>query len=91
MKTVASISLDKKFFGEGVTVNPQNTSEFLVLTWKENTIFSFNNNLEIKSTQALWTGMEEGWGITHIDSKIYASDGTSTLTVVDSKTFETDY
>ena len=90
IKPVSSVSIDKEYFCEGVTTNPQNHTEFLVLTWRENTIFTFTNNLEMKNKQPLWNGLQEGWGMTHIDAKIYASDGTSTLTVVDSTTFETD-
>ena len=41
------------------------------------------------STQSLWSGAEEGWGITSIQKLLYVSDGTSDLTVVDSGTMAT--
>lgn len=56
------------------------------MTWKENTVFSYDLNLKLLFTRRLWTGVAEGWGLTTTESMLLVSDGSSFITKVDSST-----
>ena len=60
-----------------------------MLTWKENTVFRFNAQLDLIETIPLFSGVREGWGITSIDNFLYISDGSEYLTKVDATSMET--
>lgn len=87
---VQEVSIDKKFFGEGMT--HYKTSEgddmFVVLTWKEGTAFIYDQNLNLIESFKYQTETGEGWGITYnTDSgQIIASDGSEHLYIFDLST-----
>lgn len=88
--------LDDKYFGEGLS--PRNKDEFLVLTWKERTVFRFNRSdlAQNQETFTLPESINEGWGITADESIVsdqgnyvlYISDGTDRIFKMDGDTFE---
>lgn len=76
-KVTAKAPLDRQYFGEGVT---RWREEILQLTWRENVImrwnFSEKKGFTLKATLP-WKG--EAWGITHGDSSLWISDGSSSI------------
>ena len=86
--------MDKQYFGEGLS--PRNPSEFVVLTWRENTVFVLNRqSLAMTDRYPFPEGLREGWGVTAIeeagdmDYVLYMSDGTSKIYAVDGATMTT--
>lgn len=51
-----------------------------VLTWREKKVFVFDKELKNKE-ELPWK--RQGWGITHNDTHLFISDGSSTIYVVD--------
>lgn len=77
-KTIAKTDLDKRYFGEGITVVGP---DILQLTWKSGTVFRYR--LDDLSLVAQYQINGEGWGITHNDSSIINSDGSEYLSYRD--------
>ncbi len=75
--------LSPQVFGEGVTVF---NDSIYVLSWRERTCFVYGLDFLAKG-EILYEG--EGWGLTHDDTNLILSDGTSTLRFVDPKTLKT--
>jgi glutamine cyclotransferase len=75
--------LSDEFFGEGITIYGD---EIIQLTWQSNIGFVYDKN----SFELLreFNYSTEGWGITHDETRLIMSDGTSTLHFLDRQTFE---
>lgn len=73
-KIERKISLDKKYFGEGITILNDTIYQ---LTWKEKTVFAYTLN-DFKKVKEFRIDTE-GWGITHNGQELIVSDGTSNL------------
>ena len=83
-KTIGQkIKLDATFFGEGVTIFD---GKIFQLTWQENKVFVYDVKTLKKIGEHNWP--YEGWGLTHNDSSLIVSTGSSNLYFVDPKTFE---
>lgn len=82
-KALQEIQLDKKYFGEGVTILNDTVYQ---LTWKEKTVFVYTlkDFKKIKEFQI----NAEGWGLTTDGKQLIASDGSSTLYYYDPSTFK---
>lgn len=84
------IQLPAEVFGEGVTVW-QDT--ILQLTWRNGYLITYDaNTLRRTGTVRLRdidSSLREGWGITHDNKNLIISDGSSTLRIVDPKTYRT--
>ena len=76
------ITLDKKFFGEGMTIL---NNKIYQLTWKEHTGFVY----DLKTYKELrqFTYKTEGWGITHDGTNLIMSDGSNQLHYMDTVNF----
>ncbi|AWH86212.1 glutamine cyclotransferase [Flavobacterium album] len=83
------ISLDGKYFGEGVTIF---NNKVYQLTWKEGTGFIYNpDNLQKEKDFAYFKDVQ-GWGLTHDDKYLYMSDGSEKIYKLDPVTLkEVDY
>lgn len=58
------------------------------MTYREDKAFKFNlDTLSIEQTFDMPNEMIEGWGLTHDDQNLYASDGTEYIYVIDPNTF----
>ena len=77
------ISLDKKYFGEGVAILNDTVYQ---LTWKEKTVLVYT--LKEFSKVKEFTINTEGWGLTTDGKNLIASDGSSTLYYYDPATFK---
>ncbi len=81
-KIEKSVSLDKKYFGEGITILRDTIYQ---LTWQEKTVFVYTLNDFKKIKEFLFN--TEGWGITTDGKQLIVSDGSSDLYYYDPSTF----
>ena len=72
-KIEKSISLDDKYFGEGISILHDTVYQ---LTWKEKTVFLYDLNFKKLKEIPFNT---EGWGITNDGKQLIVSDGSSNL------------
>jgi len=83
-KVLQIYELPAQYFGEGITVFKDT---IIQLTWKSNLGFTYDrDSFELLRDFAYTT---EGWGITHDGERLFISDGTSTLHILDPETFST--
>lgn len=75
--------LPRHEFGEGIAIVG---SELFQLTWMENTahVYDLVSQKEVRTLR--YPG--EGWGLTSHEGKLYLSDGSATIRVVDPATFK---
>lgn len=76
------IRLANPYFGEGITVF---NGKIYQLTWEEHKVFVYDALSLKKIKEFSWP--YEGWGLTHNDSALIVSTGTSNLYFVDPNTF----
>lgn len=76
------VRLPRTEFGEGITLLGDRIYQ---LTWTSNTVHVYDRRSFEKVADFRYTG--EGWGLTTDGTKLYMSDGTSTIRVVDPATF----
>ena len=66
---------DTSIFGEGITIFKDKLYQ---LTWTNNKVFVYNlNNLNVPIKTLPWS--REGWGLTHDNSRLIVSDGSSNI------------
>jgi glutamine cyclotransferase len=80
-KVLQNQPLDPKYFGEGLTLWGD---QLIQLTWKSHTGFVYDKT-SFKLLKTFSYPME-GWGLTHDDTRLIMSDGTSTLYFLDPTT-----
>ena len=82
-KVVKKIDLNKRYFGEGMTIF---NDDLFFLTWKANKGFIYNlETLELKN-EFSYNKSKEGWGLTHSQTELIKSDGTSKIWFLDPNT-----
>lgn len=81
-KVLLSVSLDARYFGEGVTILGNSIYQ---ITWQEHTGFVYD--LATMQYQRSFQYIQEGWGLTDNEEHLIMSDGTAVLRFVDPKTF----
>ena len=82
-KVIKKIDLNKRYFGEGMTIF---NDDLFFLTWKANKGFIYNlETLELKS-EFSYNKSKEGWGLTHSQTELIKSDGTSKIWFLDPNT-----
>ena len=79
---LASVDLEPKFFGEGIT---QHGDDIWQLTWQEHTAIKRDARTLKEITRVEYPG--EGWGLCAQDDALVMSDGTAKLRVLDPATF----
>ncbi len=81
-KVDKSMQLTGQYFGEGITVLD---NQIFQLTWKEGVCFVYDT----QTLKPLGTHRyaNEGWGLANDGEHLYLSDGSSTIRVLDPKTF----
>jgi len=82
-KTLKLISLADDFFGEGITIFGD---KIIQLTWQSQKGFVYDKDSFDMLEEFTYRG--EGWGITHDGNRLIMSNGSATLTFLDSETFE---
>jgi glutamine cyclotransferase len=82
-KVTEQIKLEDKYFGEGITVLKDKIYQ---LTWEENTGFVYDaKTFKLEKTFSFET---EGWGITNDGEKLYMSDGSEKIYILDPVTLK---
>ena len=82
-KVLQKIDLDKRYFGEGMTVV---NNQIFFLTWKSNKGFVYNLETFDLENEFSYNKSKEGWGLTHSDSELIKSDGSSKIWFLDPST-----
>ncbi len=81
-KVLKSISLDKKYFGEGITLWEGN---IIQLTYTSGEGFVYEKNTFNKLSEFRYS--TEGWGLTHDGENLIMSDGSSIIRFLDPDSF----
>jgi len=84
-KVVKKIDIDKKYFGEGMTIV---NDKIIWLTWQKNIGFVYNLSDFSFIKNFNYTNSKEGWGLTHNEVSLIKSDGTERLWFLDSETLK---
>jgi len=82
-RVLKSISLDEKYFGEGITVVG---SDVHWITWQEETGFVYDARTLEKKGTFRYPG--QGWGLTTHGKQVVMSDGTSLIKWRNSQTYK---
>ncbi|WP_153799590.1 glutaminyl-peptide cyclotransferase [Foetidibacter luteolus] len=82
-KASQAIDLDKKIFGEGITIL---NDKIYQLTWKEHKVFVYDTKTFKKLQEFEWP--YEGWGITHNGKELIISTGSNSIYFVEPATFK---
>lgn len=80
-KIEKSVKLNEKYFGEGLELID---GQLYQLTWLEGVCFVYDTNLK-KIKEFYYQG--EGWGLARGDDRLYFSNGSDVVSVLDPKTF----
>ena len=82
---IEQIKLEDKYFGEGITVLKDKIYQ---LTWQEKTGFVYDaKTFKLEKTFSFET---EGWGITNDGEKLYMSDGTEKIYILNPETLKVE-
>jgi len=81
-KVLKQHSLDRKYFGEGITVLGDSIYQ---LTWREQTAFKYERDTFKELERFSYEG--EGWGLTHNGKSLIMSDGTADIRFIDPEDF----
>jgi glutamine cyclotransferase len=79
----ALINAGKSYFGEGMTFF---AGKLYQMTWREHRVFVFDHNM--RKLPEL-SNPREGWGLTHDDKELIASDGSARLYFLSPEDFST--
>ena len=82
-EVMKELSLEDKYFGEGIALLD---GLIYQLTWREGECFVYDSETFEKVGSFLYAG--EGWGLTTDGEKLYMSDGSSKIKVLDPENFE---
>ncbi|NAS30852.1 glutaminyl-peptide cyclotransferase [Flavobacteriaceae bacterium R38] len=74
------IDLDNTYFGEGITIL---NDKIYQLTWQNNKGFVYNLSNFEKTGSFVYGKSAEGWGLCNDGQKIYKSDGTEKIWILD--------
>ena len=84
-KTLSEINISNKYFAEGLTIM---NDKIIQLTWRERIGLVYNlENLELID-KFNYNESLEGWGLCNDSSKIFKSDGTEKIWILDPNTYK---
>lgn len=88
-EVLKKIDLDDNYFGEGLTIWKDKIYQ---LTWRSGEGFIYDLNNFEKTGSFSYNQSKEGWGLTHDGKKLYKSDGTEKIWILNPETLaEEDY
>ncbi|MCI2229731.1 glutaminyl-peptide cyclotransferase [Polaribacter sp. MSW13] len=79
-KVLQKIDLDKKYFGEGMTIL---NNKIYWLTWQAKKGFVYNLETFEQEKEFAFNKSKEGWGLTHNGTELLKSDGTNKIWFLD--------
>mgnify|MGYP001119355092 CR=1 FL=1 len=80
---ITNKNLDAQYFGEGITILDDKIYQ---LTWREKTGFIYDINTFKKTSSFNYGQSKEGWGLCNDGKKLYKSDGTEKIWILNSET-----
>jgi len=83
-KIVKEISLDKKYFGEGISIVKDSIYQ---MTYQDHTVLVYDLGLNKKREFYFDTDNHEGWGMTTDGKNLIVSDGSSSIQYFEPSTF----
>ena len=88
-KVYQELQLDDTYFGEGITIL---NGKIYQLTWRSGVGFVYDLRNMAKLDNFQYGKSKEGWGLTNNGEKLYKSDGTEKIWILDPETLiEEDY
>ncbi|WP_340198483.1 glutaminyl-peptide cyclotransferase [Ascidiimonas sp. W6] len=84
-EVLKEISLQQNQFGEGITIL---NDKIYQLTWQNKIGFVYDINTFEKIKSFSYKKSKEGWGLTNDGEKLFKSDGTEKIWILDSETLE---
>lgn len=84
-KVLKSIELDDQYFGEGITIL---NNKVYQLTWRNKEGYVYNADT-FKKEKTFSYNME-GWGLTNDGDKLYMSDGSEKIYILNPETFQVE-
>lgn len=82
-KVLQKIDIDKKYFGEGITIFDD---KIHFLTWQSKKGFVYDRKTMKQEKEFSYGKSKEGWGLTHNNSELIKSDGTYKIWFLDPET-----
>ncbi|MFD2726437.1 glutaminyl-peptide cyclotransferase [Hyunsoonleella rubra] len=82
-EVIQNINLANAYFGEGITIMDDKIYQ---LTWRAGMGFVYDVNSLEKLSSFKYGKSKEGWGLTHHSGKIYKSDGTENIWLLNPET-----
>ena len=87
-KVYQKIDLDRVYFGEGITVL---NDKLYMLTWQAKAGFVFDPNTLKRLDTFLYQDSKEGWGLCNDGEKLYKSDGTEKIWILNPEDLKEQY
>ncbi|QTE23927.1 glutaminyl-peptide cyclotransferase [Polaribacter cellanae] len=84
-KVLQKVDLDKKYFGEGMTIV---NNKIIWLTWENKKGFVYDVETFKQEKEFAYNKSKEGWGLTQNKNNLIKSDGTNKIWFLDKKTFK---
>ncbi|MBQ4914943.1 glutaminyl-peptide cyclotransferase [Maribacter sp. MMG018] len=84
-KVYQQVDLDKTYFGEGITIL---NDKIYQLTWRSGVGFIYDLKDMKKLDNFQYGESREGWGLTNDGTKLYKSDGTEKIWILNPDTME---
>ena len=84
-KILHKVDLDYNYFGEGITVL---NDKIYQLTWQNKVGFIYDTKTLERKGSFQYGKSKEGWGLCNDGSRIYKSDGTEKIWILDPETLE---
>ena len=84
-KVLQEINLDKKYFGEGMTIV---NNKIIWLTWENKKGFVYDLETFKLEKEFAYNKSKEGWGLTHSATELIKSDGTNKIWFLDPTTLK---
>ena len=82
-KVLKTVALDKKYFGEGMTIL---NDKIIWLTWQNKKGYVYNLDTFKQESEFTYNKSKEGWGLTHNETSLIKSDGTNKIWFLDPET-----
>ena len=84
-KVLQEASLDKKYFGEGMTIV---NNKIIWLTWENKKGFVYDLETFELEKEFAYNKSKEGWGLTHSETELIKSDGSDKIWFLDPETLQ---
>ena len=82
-EVLKNVNLANEYFGEGLTILDYNLYQ---LTWQENIGFVYDAKNLVKTNSFKYGKSKEGWGICNDGEKLFKSDGTENIWILNPET-----